>query len=103
MIDLSGKEIVARRYEGTSSTAAGDALLVERLSVKDDWSGLRNTWIVIRGESARSFEFDLRLYSAVELRTRLEEAGFRDVRTFGDLDGHPYGADAKRLIAVARA
>jgi hypothetical protein len=37
------------------------------------------------------------------LRDRLLQAGFATVALYGDLDGAPYGLDAARLVAVARA
>jgi hypothetical protein len=43
------------------------------------------------------------MYSGSELRDRLREAGFETVSLHGGLDGSPYGLDAARLVAVARA
>ena len=42
------------------------------------------------------------MYSGLELKDRLVEAGFAKVALYGDLDGAPYGLDAARLVAVAR-
>jgi hypothetical protein len=41
------------------------------------------------------------VYSGLELKDRLLATGFDTVRLLGDLDGGPYGALARRLIAVA--
>jgi hypothetical protein len=56
----------------------------------------------MRGEEVKSFEFHHTVYSDQELRERLEDVGFSRVMLYGDLEGNPYGIDAKRLIAVAR-
>lgn len=48
---------------------------------------------VAREASITSF-----LYSAAELRTLFEAAGFTDVRCYGDFDGGPYDNHARRLI-----
>jgi hypothetical protein len=32
----------------------------------------------------------------------MEQAGFVDVKLFGNFDGAPYGPDAWRLVAVGR-
>lgn len=40
-------------------------------------------------------------YSGQELRHLLEAAGFSSVALYGDLDGHPYGREADRLVALA--
>jgi hypothetical protein len=43
------------------------------------------------------------VYSGLELKDRLMGAGFSTVALYGGLDGSPYGLDAERLVAVARA
>ena len=50
---------------------------------------------------ARSFTFEHTVYSGQELKDRLLNCGFNQVRLFGDQQGLPYGLDANRLIAVA--
>lgn len=103
LIDLVGKEIAAARLAPTTSVELPDgALLIERHEVIEDWSRMRNQWIVVRGDKARSFEFKHRLYSGQELKTLLQQAGFAEVALYGDLDGNEYGASASRLIALAR-
>jgi hypothetical protein len=64
---------------------------------------VRAHWLLIEGERARRFEFDLNLYSGQELTGALEEAGFTEVRIFGSLAGTPYDATATRLVARAVA
>ncbi|MFJ3446463.1 hypothetical protein ACIPM2_35455 [Streptomyces sp. NPDC086081] len=41
------------------------------------------------------------MYSAVELRRMVEEAGFGRVEVFGGFDGRPYDENAERLILRA--
>lgn len=55
---------------------------------------------MIRDGSDRVFRVEHWIYSGRELRELLHQAGFRDVRLFGDLDGRDYGT--ARLVAVAR-
>ena len=49
------------------------------------------------------FRFQHTVYSGQELRDRLLDAGFSDVKLFGGLDGSEYGLNARRLVAVARS
>jgi hypothetical protein len=42
------------------------------------------------------------VYSGLELRDRLHQAGFATVQLYGGLDGRPYDLEAARLVAVAR-
>jgi SAM-dependent methyltransferase len=103
IIDVLGKETLARIFEETRSAAAADGtLLVWRTAVAADWTRVRSEWHVIRDGSDRVFRVEHWIYSGRELRELLLQAGFRDVRLFGDLDGRDYGTAAARLVAVAR-
>lgn len=103
VIDVGGKERLASVFAPTGSTLYPDGtLLIERREVVDDWTRLRNQWILIRNGRARSFQFDLTVYSGQELRDLMERAGFTDVRLYGSLTGEPYGLGARRLVAVGR-
>jgi SAM-dependent methyltransferase len=102
LMDTFGKEQLAVVFQPTTSDEApsGD-LLIRRHEVRDDWSRIHNRWIVVREGKAASFEFEITVYSAQELKDRLLSVGFRQVRVFGDLRGGEYGRDAERLIVVA--
>jgi len=63
----------------------------------------RNQGILIRDGRSRTFLLRLNVYSGLELRDRLLQAGFAMVRLYGGLGGRPYDLDAARLVAVARA
>jgi SAM-dependent methyltransferase len=103
LIDVMGKERIAKILQPTHSTRYPDgALLVELHEIFDDWTRIRNEWILIKGNRARRFKFHHTIYSGQELKDLLRQAGFADVKLYGDLDGHPYGPDASRLVAVAR-
>jgi SAM-dependent methyltransferase len=103
LLEMVSKECVARMFHPTTSTELpnGD-VLVQRHEVIDDWARIRNRWTLISSGVARTFEFRHWLYSGAEMKDLLTRAGFNDARVYGDLDGHPYGLDALRLVAVAR-
>jgi SAM-dependent methyltransferase len=105
VMDMFGKECLARNFQRTRSrTLADGALLIERCEIVDDWTRADNEWILLRGDRVvRIWRFRLTVYSGLELRDRLHEAGFADVSLHGDLEGAPYGLDSTRLVAVARA
>lgn len=102
LIDVFGKEVMARKIQPITVMEAGDAMIVERHEIFDDWSRLRNEWILIKGESVKRLKFHHTVYSGQELKSLFEQAGFEDVKLFGDLDGNEYGFDAARLIAIGR-
>ena len=78
-------------------------VLIDRSTVVDDWTRVENHGILIRDGRSRTFLRRLNVYSGLELRDRLLQAGFAAVRLYGGLDGRPYDLDAARLVAVARA
>lgn len=103
LVDVMGKEILAKIFQPTTSHVLPDgSKLVERHMVFDDWTRIRNEWILIRKGRSKSFKFHLTIYSGEELRDRLELVGFHDVKLHGNLDGEEYGPDAQRLIAVGQ-
>jgi hypothetical protein len=76
--------------------------MVERHEIFDDWTRIRNEWLVIRNGRTKSFKFHHTIYSGQELRDRMERAGFVAVKLYGNLEGDTYGPDAERLVAVGR-
>ena len=103
LIDVFGKEHLAKAMNSTTSSRSPDGtLLVQLHEIFDDWTRIRNEWIVIKGSRAKRFKFHHTIYSGQELKSLMHEAGFAAVKLFGDFDGHPYGLDAPRLVAVGR-
>lgn len=103
VLEMVGKEILARSFQPAGWTdLPGGAVLVEHREVFDDWTRVRNEWILIKRGRARHFAFHHTVYSGQELRDRMTEAGLTDVRLYGDLEGSVYGPGARRLIAVGR-
>jgi SAM-dependent methyltransferase len=102
VMDLFGKELLAKRFQTTKSDQLADgSLLIERHQIIEDWCRIRNEWIYLKKGKAKTFRLDLTIYSGQELKNLLAQAGFKKIRLFGDLDGNEYGLDAKRLVAAA--
>lgn len=103
LIDLAGKENLARIFQPTNSHNLSDgSILVERHEIFDDWTRIRNEWILIKGDNAKTHRFHHTIYSGQELRKLLEGVGFREVQLYGSLDGEEYGLKANRLIVVGQ-
>jgi hypothetical protein len=84
VIDVPSKDHVARVLPPTvSRTAADGARLVQRHAMVDDGARVWNEWTVERDGRARTFEFRLRVYSALELEALLGAAGFATVAVAG--------------------
>ena len=102
-MDVMGKEWLARGFLPTTSEELADGrLLVQRHEIFDDWTRIKNQWILIEGDKATTFRFHHTVYSGQEIMDRLVDVGFSDVQLFGGLDGSEYGLNAPRLVAVAR-
>ena len=102
VMDFIGKEKLARIFQPTVSEKLEDGtLLVQRHEIFDEWSRIRNEWIIIKGPEVRTFEFHHTVYSGQELKDRLLAAGFRDVKLYGSFEGEEYGRESNRFVAVA--
>jgi len=84
----------------TSEVLADGTKLIQRHEIFDDWTRIRNEWILVRKGRAKSFTFHHTVYSGQELKDWMVQVGFTDVRLYGNLDGDEYGPNAHRLIAV---
>jgi SAM-dependent methyltransferase len=103
LIDVMGKERLAQILQPTTSDTLPDGTkLIQQHEIFDDWTRIRNEWILIRKGRAKTFKFHHTVYSGQELKNLMAQAGFIDVKLYGNLDGDEYGPSAQRLIAVGR-
>lgn len=101
IVDLHGKENLARIFQPRGWERRGEYILMEERSIVDDWAAIQTRWTILKGSERHDFEFALHLYSAAELKAMLLAAGFGNARAYGSLDGKPYDHEAQRLIVVA--
>lgn len=102
LFDMISKEWLARNMQPTTSMQAPDgSLRVERREISDDWTRIRNEWLFIKDGRTKSFTFQHTIYSGQELKDRLLQVGFKNVKLYGNLDGAEYGLQASRLVAAA--
>src|SRR5208283_3322069 len=79
IIDVMGKEIIARIFQQSSTNVLPDGtMVVQQREIFDEWSRIRVTWTIIRNGTATSYSFHHTLYSGIELKGRMEAAGFQD-------------------------
>lgn len=104
LLETMGKETLASiLLPVTCDQDEEGHLLVQRHCIADDWTRIENEWILIQGDRLLGrWSFSHWIYSGAELRNMLFDAGFSDVRLFGDLEGAPYGPDSSRLVVLAR-
>jgi len=103
LMELVGKEFLAGVFQPTTMDTLPDgSRLVQNHEIFDDWTRIRNEWVLVRKGRTRTFRFHHTIYSGQELKDRLHAAGFARIQLFGSLEGHSYGRDSERLVAVAR-
>lgn len=103
IVDMMGKEVLARIFLATSCDEMDDGTLIfQRRSPVDDWSRMENEWFIVKGDKVRSFRLRHWVYSGRELREMLGSAGFSTIDIYGDLEGSPYDNNARRIVGVAR-
>ena len=101
LLETTGKETAARDFTQGESFERGGWGVRTEFSVVGAWEGLRNRWILSRGDEVVDKSFVLRLYSGTEMRAALIGAGFASARIFGAVDGSPYDQRASSLVALA--
>jgi len=103
LLETMGKETLASIFlPATCDQTEEGHLLVQRHGISDDWTRIENDWILIHGDRLLGrWSFSHWIYSGAELRDMMLDAGFSEVRLFGDLDGSPYGPDSSRLVVMA--
>ncbi len=103
LLELMGKERIAKIFNPRTWHREPDGtIILEERWVEDDFGWIENRWMMLRKGRLRTFRVAHRLYSGVELRNLLQQAGFATVRVFGGLHGCAYDQDAPRLVLVAR-
>lgn len=101
VMDLVGKEVVARIFQERDWREEDGFVLLEERKVGKNWNSMDNRWIIFKGGKKYEHRFRHKLYSATELCALLISCGFKQVETYGGLDGSPYDQTAKRLVLVA--
>jgi len=102
IMDMMGKEVLARVFRERDWDEVDDAIILQQRKGSKNWSWLENRWIALEDQQRYEIEVSHWIYSATELSDMLKECGFSSVDVYGDLEGAPYDHTAKRLVAVAR-
>lgn len=103
VIDLMSKELVARSFAARDwQLLSGGRYWLQEREVLPGWDRMQIRWICAGGGDTSEFTFQHRIYSAMELGSLLQGAGFVDVIPYGALDRRPYDRHAARLVMVAR-
>lgn len=102
LMEMMGREVLARIFLERTWDEVGNILFLQEHRVIEDWRRLENRWIMVLEDKRYEYKLIHWIYSASELEDMLIQAGFSQVKFFGDIAGNPYDQNARRLVAVAQ-
>ena len=103
VIEIMHRDRVVRGFSEQDWRLLGEGRLLLEQRTFDAASGVAQTTetLIDTNGERESRSFSVRVYTATELLTMLDRAGFAEAKAYGDLDGGPFGVDT-RLVIVAR-
>lgn len=101
LMDYYSKEITALNNIMKQWSEQDGIYNIEKSTVKDNWKKGETTWIKIEDGETKKYTWEQRLYSASELEDMMKEAGFSNVKFYGNVEGDDFDEEADRLVAVA--
>ncbi len=102
ILDVMGKEILARIFEEKDWSKTNDKFMLEERSVEKNWSWMKTRRTLINDEGKKEYNISHWIYSAKELENMLKEVGFSSVEVYGNYDGEPYNEEADRLVVIGK-
>ncbi|MBN2650999.1 MAG: class I SAM-dependent methyltransferase [Spirochaetales bacterium] len=103
LIDTIGKELLMKDFKEDEWFEEDGKVICLEYEIADDFRRLINRWMIIDEKGHKlDYKFSHRLFSSFEIKTLLAEAGFDQIKVYGNLDGDKYDNNASRLIAVAK-
>lgn len=102
LIDMMGKELVAKVFRERDWSEINGFIILEDRKLLNNWEKIQNHWIILKDDKQIDYKFVLRLYSAKELTSLLNQCGFSNVKVYGSLEAIDYDHKAKRLVVVAQ-
>ncbi|MDO6431638.1 class I SAM-dependent methyltransferase [Flavitalea sp. BT771] len=100
IIEILGKEVIASTFRKVEELEYDDCRVVAESTILNDWNLLECKRTITRGDSSDEITAYHRLYSATELKGHLKEAGFRNIKVYGNFAGAPYDNHARSMIMV---
>ena len=102
VLETIGKEVLARIFQERDWSEIDGCLFLHERRPSEDWGRMNVRWIKITSGQKEEWSFTHRLFAATELAALMGEAGFKSVKTYGDLEGRPYDNTASKLVVIAQ-
>lgn len=101
LIDVMNRDWRVRQNLERHWFEAGDLIVLADPWLDPVGGRAGETWRWLEGGQWQSMEFDVRLYTATELKELIEAAGLRWLTVHGGWAGEPFDPQARRIIAIA--
>ncbi len=101
LLDVMGKEVLDKIYTDEDLWRIDEGYFLEERVIRENM--LESSWKLIKDDGGvKEHIFMYKLYTEEELKSLLREVGFKEIETYGNLDGDRYDEHANRLIALAQ-
>ncbi len=100
-VEMNHRDNLLGRYMQRVVSEKGEDRMIDTHRFDVRTSRSHDTRTIIRGGRERSFAFEVRMFTAAELRDWLLAAGFSEAEPYGE-DGEPLTLDHRRMTLVAR-
>jgi ubiquinone/menaquinone biosynthesis C-methylase UbiE len=103
VVETAHRDLLVREFHERDWRLLGQGRLLLEQRTFDPCSGVAQTTQTLVDNLGQrdSRSFSVRVYTATELASMLERAGFEEAKCHGDLEGAPFALDT-RLVIVAR-
>lgn len=100
-VEMNHRDNLLGRYMQRVVSEKGEDRMIDTHRFDVRTSRSHDTRTIIRGGRERSFAFEVRMFTAAELRDWLVAAGFTEAEPYGE-DGEPLTLDHRRMTLIAR-
>ncbi|HID89080.1 MAG TPA: class I SAM-dependent methyltransferase [Anaerolineales bacterium] len=101
LIDVINRDWQVRQDLQRRWFEAGDLLVLEDPWLDPVEGRAGEVWRWLEGGRWQTLEFDVRIYTATELKALIEAAGLRWITVYGGWTGDEFGPQSRRIIALA--
>ena len=101
LVEMNHRDNLLGRYAEEVVVERGEDRMIDRHRLDLQTGRTHDQRTVVRGGKRRTFDFSVRMFSAVELQDWLRAAGFRDTHAYGE-DGEPLTLEHRRMAIVGR-
>jgi SAM-dependent methyltransferase len=102
LMDMSGKEVLARNFKNTWHLHEGGARLVVHERICHDWTWREMKWVMTKNRRTYEYTSGHRIYCACEMKNELAATGFSQISVYGSLDATPYDQHARQMVIIAK-